>query len=409
MRIKTLSVSELNQYVKRLFHADPILNQVQVAGEVSNCTYHNSGHIYFSMKDEHSRIRCVMFKNQAQFLKIKLKNGMRVMVAGSVSVYERDGQYQIYAARIEETGIGEWFLAFQQLKEKLEAEGLLDAAKKKKLPGYPETIGLITSETGAALHDFLTVLYRRWPSAKLFLFPAVVQGELAPGSLTRAVKRASTYPLDVILLGRGGGSIEELWAFNSESLAYAMSACPIPIITGVGHETDFTIADFVADRRANTPTAAAELAVPDHRHLTRQLDSALVALKNKMRNRVREEKRALKVMAGRTPLRFPTRFIDERRQALDEMQHQLFVQLTHRLKDQKLHLTHAAEKLHQLSPLSVISRGYAVVQDRHGNVAASVHQLSVHDEVTVRLKDGLFRAGVNDIEEGDQIGEKKVL
>lgn len=400
MKIKTLSVSQVNQYVKRLVHADPILHMVQVAGEVSNCTYHGSGHIYFSLKDENSRIRCVMFRSQAQGLKIRIKEGMRVMAAGSITVYERDGQYQLIASHIEETGLGDWFLAFQQLKEKLEREGLLDPSRKKPLPLYPESIGLITSETGAALQDFLTVLHRRWPSAKLTLFPALVQGEMAPKSLTRAVNKAQDYDLDLILLGRGGGSIEELWAFNSEPLAYAIADSKIPIISGVGHETDFTIADFVADQRANTPTAAAELAVPEAKQLVRQLDGLMAAMKNRVNQHLSQEKRSLEAMALRSPFRFPTRFLDEQRQALDTLQMQL-VQLTEKdFKDRHTHLAHAGEKLHQLSPLNTLGRGYAFVQDEREGVITRMNQVSQEQQVTVTLQDGRFKARVTSIAEG---------
>ena len=398
IRIKTLSVTQLNQYVKRLINADPILHMVQVAGEVSNCTYHGSGHIYFSLKDENSRIRCVMFRSQALTLKVRLKEGMRVMASGSITVYERDGQYQLIASHVEETGLGEWFLAFQQLKEKLEAEGLLDPDRKRPLPQYPEAIGLITSETGAALQDFLTVLHRRWPSAKLTLFPALVQGETAPVSLTRALQKAQEYPLDLILLGRGGGSIEELWAFNSEPLAYAIAESRIPIITGIGHETDFTIADFVADRRANTPTAAAELAVPDVGTLTRQLDGFMLSMKHRMESQLKQEKRSLEALALRSPLRFPTRFLDERRQALDSIQSQLASRLRQDFRERKTALDHAGEKLHQLSPLSILGRGYALVQDEQDRVVTGTRQVQEGSRVKVTLQDGSFQAQVTGIE-----------
>ncbi len=400
MKIKTLSVTQLNLYVKRLINADPILHMVQVAGEVSNCTYHGSGHIYFSLKDENSRIRCVMFRSQAQGLKIRLKEGMRVTAAGSITVYERDGQYQLIASHIEETGLGDWFLAFQQLKEKLDREGLLDPSRKKPLPLYPESIGLITSETGAALQDFLTVLHRRWPSAKLTLFASLVQGEMAPQSLTKAVNKAQDYDLDLILLGRGGGSIEELWAFNSESLAYAIANSKIPIISGVGHETDFTIADFVADQRANTPTAAAELAVPDAKQLVRQLDGLMAAMKNRVNQHLSQEKRALEAMTLRAPFRFPTRFLDEQRQALDTLQLQLVQLMEKDFKDRNTHLAHTGEKLHQLSPLSTLGRGYAFIQDETEAVITRINQVSQEQQVTVTLQDGRFNASVISIKEG---------
>ena len=409
MRIKTISVTQLNQYVKRLINADPILHMVQVAGEISNCTYHGSGHIYFSLKDENSRIRCVMFRNQAQHLTLRLKEGMQVMVAGSVTVYERDGQYQLVASRVEETGLGEWFLAFQQLKEQLEKEGLLDPSRKKPLPAFPETIGLITSESGAALQDFLTVLNRRWPGARLFLFPAAVQGTQAPASLTKAIQKAQEYPLDLILLGRGGGSIEELWAFNSESVVYAVAASTIPVITGIGHETDFTLADFVADHRANTPTAAAELAVPDVAQMNKQLTSLIQILRHRIIRSFQSEQQALKAISQRAPFRFPARFLDERQQTLDQVQSHLVNRMTESFHRRWTQLTHAGEQLQHLSPLSILGRGYALVQDEERNVIAGISAVRKGSRVQVTLHNGLFQALVTDVEKGDAHGEEENL
>ena len=397
IRIKTLSVSQLNLYIKRLIQADPILHMVQVAGEVSNCTYHTSGHVYFSLKDENSRIRCVMFRQQAQLQSFRMKDGMRVTVAGSVSVYERDGQYQIIAAKIEETGLGDWFLAFQQLKEKLENQGLLEASRKKKLPLYPETIGIITSESGAALQDFLTVLKRRWPIARLYLFPAQVQGEQAPGSLTAAMKKAADYPLDLILLGRGGGSVEELWAFNSESLAYAIASSPVPVITGIGHETDFTIADFVADQRANTPTAAAEMAVPDHALLERQLFQLFLRLKRSTSDKVHLYHQQLIGLYRSTPLRSPHSFLEERHQALDMLHQQLLRRIKTLLREHRMVLQHKGEQLNQLSPFNVLGRGYALVKEQHNEIVTTIEQINTDDIVHIQLHDGLFHAQVTHV------------
>ncbi|SMP48480.1 Exodeoxyribonuclease VII large subunit [Anoxynatronum buryatiense] len=398
IRIKTLSVSQLNLYIKRLIQADPILHMAQVAGEVSNCTYHSSGHVYFSLKDENSRVRCVMFRQQVQLLSFRMKDGMRVTVSGAVSLYERDGQYQIIAARVEETGLGDWFLAFQQLKEKLKKEGLMDESQKKTLPPFPENIGIITSESSAALQDFLTVLKRRWPIAKLYLFPAQVQGEQASSSLTEAMNKAATHPLDLILLGRGGGSVEELWAFNSESLAYAIARSPIPVVTGIGHETDFTIADFVADQRANTPTAAAELAVPDHVLLERQLNQLFIRLRRSTSERIERHRYQLNSLYRSTPLRSPRSFLEERQQALDMLQHRIITRMQTKLREQRMILQHKGEQLNQLSPLNVLGRGYAFVRDQSDNMIAAIQQVNTGDTVCVQLQDGHFQAQVTDVE-----------
>ena len=378
-----------------------------MAGEVSNCTYHSSGHLYFSLKDEHSRTKCVMFKHQVSQLQVRLRNGMRVVVSGSISVYERDGQYQLYASHVEEAGMGDWFIAFQQLKDKLDKEGWLDPARKRPLPAFPLRIGIITSETGAALQDFLTVLSRRWPIARLYLFPAQVQGAAAPDSLTQAMIRAAGYPLDVILLGRGGGSIEELWAFNSESLAYAVIDCPIPVITGIGHETDFTIADFVADQRANTPTAAAELAVPDQRVYRKQMDQSMAAMIRIMRSRSAEENRALAGQLKRPPFRFPTRFIDEKKQALDQSVDKMVQSMWLGLFKKKETLDRTGKMLHQLSPHSILDRGYAMIRDEQGRVITSTRQVSPQDSLQVQLKDGHIDVHVADVKEAIPRGEKE--
>ncbi|MEN1759321.1 exodeoxyribonuclease VII large subunit [Anoxynatronum sibiricum] len=398
IRIKTLSVSQLNLYIKRLIQADPILHMVQVGGEVSNCTYHSSGHVYFSLKDENSRIRCVMFRQQVQLQSFRMKDGMRVTVSGAVSLYERDGQYQIIATHVEETGLGDWFLAFQKLKEKLDKEGLMDASQKKTLPPFPENIGIITSQSGAALQDFLTVLKRRWPIAKLYLFPAQVQGEQAPSSLTAAVNIAATHPLDLILLGRGGGSVEELWAFNSESLAYAIARSPIPVVTGIGHETDFTIADFVADQRANTPTAAAELAVPDHILLERQLNQLVTRLKRSTNERIERHRHQLDNLYHSTPLRSPRSFLEERQQALDMVQHRMITHIKGTLREHQMVLQHKGEQLNQLSPLNVLGRGYAFVRDQSDNMIATIQQVKTAETVCVQLHDGHFQAQVTNVE-----------
>ncbi|RQD67225.1 MAG: exodeoxyribonuclease VII large subunit [Tindallia sp. MSAO_Bac2] len=400
MRIKTLSVSELNRYVKRLINADPILHRVSVAGEVTGFKAHSSGHIYFTLKDENSRLRCVMFRQHAMHLDVNVKDGMKIKVNGGISVYERDGQYQLYAETIEETGLGEYYIAFQKLKEKLEKQGLFDKDRKKKLPDYPERIGLITSSTGAALQDILKVLKKRWPIARLYLFPVQVQGEAAASELESAVNLAQGFELDVVILGRGGGAVEELWAFNDEALAYAIAGSKVPIITGIGHETDFTIADFVADYRAHTPTAAAEIAVPDIEELRERLDQHLRNMKRYTEQLLTNKKSELKAVSQRMPFRFPERMLEADLRALEQYKKSMIRSMTESISKEKLKLTGQGEKLDHLSPLSVMKRGYGVVQDSEGKTITSIHQLQLDELFKVSMQDGKLLAKLMNTEEG---------
>ena len=400
MRIKTLSVSELNRYVKRLINADPILHRVSVAGEITGFKAHSSGHLYFTLKDENSRLRCVMFRQHAMHVDLKLQEGMKVNVNGGISVFERDGQYQLYAERIEETGLGDYYIAFQKRKEKLEKQGLFLASRKKKLPAYPEKIGIVTSSTGAALQDILNVLRRRWPIAKLYLFPAQVQGETASATLVNAVNLAQGYDLDVLLLGRGGGAVEELWAFNDEALAYAIAGSTIPVISGIGHETDVTIADFVADYRAHTPTAAAEAAVPDMEEQRQKLDKHLRNMKRSSEQLLQRRKAELKSIRQRMPFRFPERMLEGDQRMLEQFKKSMVRSIMEVMGKKKLLLTAKGEKLDHLSPLSVMKRGYGVVQDKDGQPITSVKELEINDSFNIRMQDGRLLARLLEIEEG---------
>lgn len=400
MRIKTLSVSELNRYVKRLIDADPILHRVSVAGEITGFKAHSSGHLYFTLKDELSRLRCVMFRQHAMHVDINLKEGMKVNVKGGISVYERDGQYQLYAEHIEETGLGDYYVAFQKRKEKLEKQGLFLSSRKKPIPSYPERIGIVTSSTAAALQDILKVLNKRWPIAKLFLFPAQVQGEAAPSSLVNAINLAQGYELDVLLLGRGGGAVEELWAFNDEALAYAIAASTTPVITGIGHETDLTIADFVADYRAHTPTAAAEMAVPSIEEQIQKLEKCLLHMKRTTGQMMHYRKEALKSINQRMPFRFPQRMFEADERTLEQYKKNLLRSITEKMNQETLLLEGTGEKLHHLSPLSVMKRGYGVVENLDSRPITSIKELEINDSFSVRIQDGKLLACLMDIEEG---------
>ncbi len=388
-----LTVSELNGYIKNMFDLDRTLTAVSVKGEISNFVRHNSGHLYFSIKDTDSQIRAVMFRSSASRLKFLPENGMKVVVRGSVTVYQRDGSYQIYVNAIEPDGIGALYLAYEQLKEKLSAEGLFDEEFKKPLPQYPKSVGVITSPTGAAVRDIINVIGRRYPIAKIYLYPSLVQGDGAVESMLRALDYFENARLcDVIIIGRGGGSIEDLWAFNSEALARKIYAMTTPVISAVGHETDFTICDFVSDMRAPTPSAAAELAVPDVRELYIRLDSIsdrLATALSRTVERKRERLEAIKLLeAGH--------FTDGHREAISELYNELCRNIDAKLKDKRAVHMLGAEKLNALSPLSVLSRGYAILEGRQG-VLNSVDALSVGDEINLRLLDGVLAASVTKI------------
>lgn len=394
---EVLTVSELNGYIKNMFDLDRTLTAVSVKGEISNFVRHSSGHLYFSIKDTDSQIRAVMFRSSASRLKFIPENGMRVVVRGSVTVYQRDGSYQIYANSIEPDGIGALYLAYEQLKEKLSAEGLFDEEHKRALPPYPNRVGVITSPTGAAVRDIINVIGRRYPPAKIYLYPSLVQGDGAVESMLRALDYfESTRLCDVIIIGRGGGSIEDLWAFNSELLARKIYSASTPIISAVGHETDFTICDFVSDMRAPTPSAAAELAVPDIREIIMRLDASadrLVKALSLTVERKRERFENIKGLAAFTDVGYIT---ESKKNTLDDLYKTLCRNIGELLKEKRAVHILGAEKLNALSPLSVLSRGYAILESNEGTLN-SITKLSVGDEINLRLLDGAVSASVTEI------------
>ena len=391
-----LSVSQLNRYVKSRMDADENLFNVFLVGEISNFTDHyKTGHFYFSLKDEEAQIKAVMFRQNALKVKFRPENGLRVIVRGRVSLYEAAGSYQVFVDDMQPDGVGALNLAFEQLKERLEREGLFDAAHKKPLPRFPERIGVITSETGAAVQD---ILGRRFPYAQVVLAPVLVQGEGAPAQLIDALQSFNAFKnVDVIILGRGGGSAEDLWAFNDERLAYAVYRSQIPVISAVGHETDFTICDFVADLRAPTPSAAAELAVPDQMQLRAEIHTLLSRMQRTVTNNLREQRLRLEQSTQKSVLKNPNLYFDTKRMQLISVSTQFDALEKAILHRARIRLQENAAKLQALSPLSVLARGYSVTTLADGTVVHSANQLSENTEITVQLADGKAACTVKEI------------
>lgn len=395
---KIITVSQLNRYVRSLIESNPHLNGVLVCGEISNFKRHSgSGHLYMSLKDENAVVRAVMFHSSAARLKFEPENGMKVIVRARVSLYERDGSYQLYIDDMQPDGIGALQVAFEQLKAKLAAEGLFDEKRKKPLPKYPEAIGVITSPTGAAVRDILNILSRRYPLARVVLVPVLVQGEGAPPQLIAALQRLNQLQaVDVIIIGRGGGSIEDLWAFNDEGVARAVAASRIPVISAVGHETDFTICDFVADMRAPTPSAAAELATPDRNKLLRDIITLQQRAQAAMGHMLVREQKRLEALRGKRCLATPLFYVEEQRMRLDYLTSRFVgaAQMITGRADRRL--AAAAGKLDALSPLKVLSRGYAIATV-DGHAVDSVEALTIGQAITLRLSDGEADCQVKEI------------
>lgn len=394
-----LSVSQLNRYVKSRMDADENLYNVFLVGEISNFTDHyKTGHFYFSLKDADAQIKAVMFRQNAQKVKFRPENGLNVIVRGRVSLYEAAGSYQVFVDDMQPDGVGALNLAFEQLKERLQKEGLFDDAHKKALPRYPGRVGVITSETGAAVQDILNILSRRFPYAEVILAPVLVQGAGAPAQIIAALEEMNVQKCaDVIILGRGGGSAEDLWAFNDEQLAYAVYRSEIPVISAVGHETDFTICDFVADLRAPTPSAAAELAVPDQTELRATLFSTLSDMQRSVLSGLRAQQLALSHLAQKGALKNPNLYFDAKRMQLLTVSARFEALQKDTLHHARVKLRENAAKLQSLSPLSVLSRGYSVAALTDGTVVKSTKQLSENTEITLRLADGKAACTVKEI------------
>lgn len=394
-----LSVSQLNRYIKMNFDADENLANIFISGEISNFTNHyRTGHLYFTLKDDSAAVRAVMFNSSAKRLKFMPEDGMKVIARGRVSVYEASGQYQLYVDDMQPDGVGALNLAYEQLKEKLQKEGLFSELHKKPLPPYPEKVGVITSPTGAAVRDIINVLGRRFPYAKIVFCPVLVQGDGAHLQLTDAVNLFnSERAADVIIIGRGGGSIEDLWEFNDEGLARAVYNSEIPIISAVGHETDFTICDFVADMRAPTPSAAAELAVPD----ANELQYALSALKNRMflnvSSGIADRRSRLEYLTSKGALKSPDEMLSNRSQRLDTAFSKMLSSYENRIGGKKVEFISAATALSKLDPMSVLMRGFAFVSDKSGKNVYSSQALAKGDKINVRFHDGSAACEVKEI------------
>lgn len=385
-----LTVGQLNSYIKSVFDGDYKLKNIFLCGEISNFTNHiRTGHFYMTLKDDKAAVKAVMFRSYAQYLKFMPENGMKVLVYGSVSVFERDGQYQLYIENMQPDGLGSLNLAFEQLKERLEKEGLFSNAHKKPLPKYPRAIGVVTSPTGAAFRDICNVLGRRWPLAEIRLCPTQVQGDSAPGQIASAIRQLDNAgEADVIIVARGGGSIEDLWAFNDERVARAIFDCSIPIVSGVGHETDFTIADFVADLRAPTPSAAAEVVTPDSVSELQRISDMRLRAQRALLSKVNDGRAFVDRLMSRNVMKGPVQLINERRLTLD-----LYIEKLNRLMystvdEDKSKLTLAVGKLNAYSPLKVLARGYSIAKTQNGAVVKSVKDVSSGERITLTVSDG---------------------
>ncbi|MCI9659739.1 MAG: exodeoxyribonuclease VII large subunit [Lachnospiraceae bacterium] len=399
------SVGQVNSYIKDMFVQNALLRRINVRGEISNCTYHRTGHIYFSLKDHTGAISCVMFKGDSQSLTFQMQEGQKVVVSGNISVFERDGKYQLYAREIQLDGEGALYQQYMQLKRKLEALGLFSAEHKKPIPVYAGTIGIVTAPTGAAIRDIIKVSYRRNPYVQLILYPALVQGTQAAQSIVQGIRTLDAYGVDVIIVGRGGGSIEELWAFNEEPVARAIFACRTPVISAVGHETDTTIADLVADLRVPTPSAAAEQAVLEYRQLVNHME----LLKNQLADRIEQKIHLYRQRLEHDRLRFlyagPQHKLNEKKQYIAELMDRFPKEMQGKILDRKYQIGLLAERLDGISPLKKLQQGYSYTELSDGKAFRCLKQVEPGDMVTIHVTDGRVRARVEEMEALERNGQ----
>jgi exodeoxyribonuclease VII large subunit len=409
--VRILSVRELTSYIKERLESDPFLARVWVRGEVSSCVYHPSGHLYFEIKDEAARLRVVMFRSQAARLEIRLENGTAVVVRGYLSVYERSGSYQLYAQAVEPEGAGALHEALERLKERLQREGLFDAARKRPLPSIPAVVGLVTSPVGAAVKDILTVLRKRWPLARVVLAPVSVQGETAPYEIAQAIRRLNEMDeVDVIIVGRGGGAPEELWAFNTELVARAVFESRVPVVSAVGHEKDVTISDLVADLRAATPSAAAELVAPDRRAVRGQLENLRVGLDRAIRRHLDWRRLRLEALVRRPVLAEPAAWIcARRREKVAQLEERLKNVAARLVDERKARLAVLSGRLQALSPLEILARGYSVCRRADGRILRDAAEVLPGEKITVQLRAGGLLCAVEETYLGNRNSESRIM
>ena len=395
MAQQVLSITQINEYIRGKLDEDTLLNGVAVKGEISNYKLYPSGHHYFTLKDESSALKCVMFKGNALRLRFRPENGMKIIAMGKISVYPRDGAYQLYCTAMAMDGVGDLYAAFEQLKKKLAAEGLFAPEHKKPLPKYPGTIGIVTSSAGAAVHDMLRILKKRYPLSHVKLLPVRVQGVEAPGEIAAAIRYANHYNLaDLLIVGRGGGSIEDLWAFNDERVAHAIFESRIPVISAVGHEPDVTISDYVADLRAATPSNAAELAVPDRDALGQMLDSMSGAMVTALTRQIRSARQHLSVLSASPALKSPESYLNQKKKSLELLKNRLVSAENQNISRNSQRYIALTAKLDAMSPLKVLTRGYAMAQTGDGSLLRSVDQVEAGERITVFVSDGSISATV---------------
>ena len=395
MAQQVLSITQINEYIRGKLDEDALLNGVAVKGEISNYKLYPSGHHYFTLKDESSALKCVMFKGNALRLRFRPENGMKIIAMGKISVYPRDGAYQLYCTAMAMDGVGDLYAAFEQLKKKLAAEGLFAPEHKKPLPKYPGTIGIVTSSAGAAVHDMLRILKKRYPLSHVKLLPVRVQGVEAPGEIAAAIRYANHYNLaDLLIVGRGGGSIEDLWAFNDERVAHAIFESRIPVISAVGHEPDVTISDYVADLRAATPSNAAELAVPDRDALGQMLDSMSGAMVTALTRQIRSARQHLSVLSASPALKSPESYLNQKKKSLELLKNRLVSAENQNISRNSQRYIALTAKLDAMSPLKVLTRGYAMAQTGDGSLLRSVDQVEAGERITVFVSDGSISATV---------------
>jgi len=400
MAQNVLSITQLNEYIRNRMDGDPLLSQVAVRGEISNYKLYPSGHHYFTLKDEGSALKCVLFKGNASRLRFRPENGMKVIAMGKVSVFPRDGAYQLYCTAMAMDGVGDLYAAFEQLKKKLAAQGLFDPAHKQQIPQYPGTIGIITSSAGAAVHDMIRILRKRYPLTKVRLLPVRVQGAEAPEEIAAAIRYANHHQLaDLLIVGRGGGSMEDLWAFNDERVAYAIFESKIPVISAVGHEPDVTISDYSADLRAATPSNAAELAVPDMEALRQSLDSMYDTMGSAFNRQIRNARKHLEILSGSRALKSPTGYLEQKQTELEFLRNRLISAQNTNLNRRRQRFVSAVSKLEAMSPLKVLTRGYSMVQTEAGKIIKSVGQTHPDDRIRITLSDGSLTAAVLEVKE----------